>query len=137
MMGITSLVLTFMPAMIAAVGVLQWRTFKLRHESLLPVERKSYIRQLGTAAALSHFQLWAGMSVALVIWWLLIGPRPLQLALFGGVLAFSAAFQVAVFGVAVWMARYRSRRPGASLSCFRFSSERRHHCSCSGCGVGP
>jgi hypothetical protein len=111
MMGLTSLVLSFMPA-IATVGVLQWRTFKLGHESLLPVERNSYIRQLGTAAALSHFQLWAGMSVALVLWWLLVGPRPFQLAPLGGVLAFSAAFQVVVFGVVVWLARYRSKGMG-------------------------
>jgi len=108
MVNITSLALTFAPAMIAAVGVLQWRTFKLGHESLLPVDRKSYLRQLGTAAALSHVQLWTGMSAALALWWLLVGSRPLQLALLGGVLAFSAAFQIMVFGAVVWIARYRS-----------------------------
>jgi hypothetical protein len=112
MMGITSIVLTFVPPMLAVIGILQWRTFKLNHESLLPVERKCYIRQLGAAAALSHFQLWAGMSVALVLWWLLIGPRPLQLALFGGVLAFSAAFQVALFGLVVWIAWYQAKARG-------------------------
>jgi hypothetical protein len=116
-MGITSLVLTCVPAMIAAIGVLQWRTFKVGRESLLPVERKSYIRQLVAAAALSHFQLWAAISVALVIWWLLIGPRPVQLAVLGGVLAFSAAFQVVVFGVAIWWARYRSNGRGAVVLC--------------------
>ncbi len=108
MLAMTSLALAFIPAIIAAMGMLQWRPFKLTHELLLPVERKSYIRQLGTAAALSHFHLWAGMSMALALWWLLVGPRPLQLALLGGVLAFSAAIQVAAFGVLVWVARYRS-----------------------------
>jgi hypothetical protein len=108
MMGMTAFVLTFLPAIIAVAGVLQWRTFKLSRELLLPVERKNYIRQLGTAAALGHFQFWTGMSIALLLWWLLLGPRPLYLAMFGGILAFSAAFQGFVFGIVVWMARYRS-----------------------------
>ena len=107
-MGLTCLILTSLPAVITAVGVFQWRTFRLRRESLLPIHRRAYIRELGTAAALSHFQLWAGMSVALALWWLLVGPRPLPLALLAGVLVFSGAFQVAVFGVAVWAARYRT-----------------------------
>jgi hypothetical protein len=107
MMGMTSFALIFGPASIITVAVFQWRTFKLWHELLLPVERTTYIRQLGTAAAISHFQAWAGMSAALVLWWLLIGPRPLQLALLGEALGFSAAFQVGVFGVVVWISRYR------------------------------
>jgi hypothetical protein len=111
MMGMTSLVSTLVPAFLAAVGVLQWRTSTLRYESLLPVDRRSYLRQVGTAAAVGHFRLWAGMSVALALWWLLIDPRPLPLARLGGVLAFSAAFQVGVFGVVVWVARYPSRAP--------------------------
>ena len=41
----------------------------------------------------------------------------------GRSVAFSAAFQVVVFGVAVWMARYRTRA-GASVSCSRSSLER-------------
>jgi hypothetical protein len=81
---------------------------------LLPVERKSYIRQLGAAAALSQLQLWGGTSVVLLLWWLLnwrllAGPQPFPLAVVAGVLAFSAAFQVAVFGVVAWTARYRSK----------------------------
>jgi hypothetical protein len=112
MTGVVSLALTSTPALITAVGVLQWRPFKLNRESLLPVQRKSYLRQLGAAAALSQFQLWAGMSAALVLWSLLVGPRPVELAPLGGVLAFSAAFQVAVFGVVVWAARYRSKALG-------------------------
>lgn len=114
MVGTTTLILIFLPAMLTLVGVLQWRQFQLRHESLLPVRRTSYIRQVFAAAALSQFQLWAGMSVVLVLWWLLIGPRPFHYALLGGALAFSAAFQVAIFGVAVWSARYRSPSPSPS-----------------------
>jgi hypothetical protein len=108
MLGLTSLVLTFLPPILSALGVLQWRTFKLRHELLLPVERKTYLRQLGAAAAASHFQLWAGIGAALMLWWILAGPWPLQRAPLGNVLAFSAAFQVATFSVVVWLARYRA-----------------------------
>jgi hypothetical protein len=106
--GTMSFALTVLPATIATVGVLQWRTFKLRYELSLPVERKSYLRQLVTAAALSHVGLWGGMSVALVLWWLLNAPQPLPIAKLFDVLAFSAAFQIVFFGVAVWIARYRS-----------------------------
>jgi hypothetical protein len=107
MIGITAFVLNFAPAM-ASVGIFNWRAFKLGHEASLPVARKSYLRQLGAAAALSHFQLWGGMAVALMLWWLLAGPRPFPRAMLAGVLALSAAFQVGVFGVMVWTARYRS-----------------------------
>jgi hypothetical protein len=115
MMAMTSLVLTFVPAIIAAANVTQWRKLKLRHESLLPVQRESYVRQLGAGTALSHFQAWAGMAIAVLCWWLLIGPRPLRLAPLGGVLASSAEFQVAIFAVLVWTARYRSLIPATFL----------------------
>jgi hypothetical protein len=110
--GMASFVLTLMPTVAAIGGVFQWRNFNGGQTLLLPVERKTYIRQLGAAAALSHFQLWAGMSVALLLWLLLLGAGPLQPAMLAGVLAFSAAFQVVVFGAAVWTARYRSRALG-------------------------
>lgn len=108
MLGTTSYILIVAPTMFAG-GIYRWRMFKLGYESSLPVKRKSYIRQLGIAAALSHFQLWGGMSAVLMSWWLLAGPRPLPLATLAGVLAFSAAFQIAVFGLMVWTSRYRSR----------------------------
>jgi hypothetical protein len=105
--GVISFVLTLMPA-VATVGILQSRMLKLGRELLLPVQRKSYIRQLGTAAAVSHLQLWAGMSLGFLLSLLLTGPRPIQLAVLAGVLASSAAFQVAAFGLLVWVARYRT-----------------------------
>jgi hypothetical protein len=88
--------------------VFHWRIFRQGQELLLPVQRKSYIRQLGMAAALGHLQLWAGQCVLLVLWWLLAGPRPFPLALLAGVLAFSAAFLLGAFGSVAWVARYRS-----------------------------
>ena len=50
------------------------------------------------------------------------GPQPFPLAMLAGVLALSAAFQVAVFGVVVWTARYRSR-VGARHLLWRRSSD--------------
>jgi hypothetical protein len=76
------------------------------------VEQKSYLRQLGTAAALSHLQVWAGVTVAVLLWWLLTSPNTFQPAAVAGMLGFSAAFQLMVFGVAAWTARYRSRALG-------------------------
>lgn len=108
MMGLISMILTFLPAVIAAMGVFQTRRFKLGLESLRPVQRSNHLRQVGMAVFVNHFQLWGGLSAALVLWWLLVGPRPLLLASLGGVLLFSAAFQLLVFGVAVWTARERS-----------------------------
>jgi hypothetical protein len=60
------------------------------------------------AFALTLLQLWGGISIALGLWWLLAGPRVLQFEMFAGVVAFSAVFQVVIFGVVVWVARYRS-----------------------------
>jgi len=105
--GVVLFVLALMPA-VATMGVFQSRTLKLGRELLLPVPRTSYIRQLGTAAALSQFQLWAGMSLGFLLSLLLTSPRPLQLAVLAGVLASSAAFQVAAFGLLAWVARYRT-----------------------------
>ena len=99
-----------MPLLATFNGVFYCR--KMGRALLLPIQRKTYIRQLGTAAALSHFQLWAGMALVLTLWRLLIGPQPLPWSVLAGVLAFSAAFQVAAFSVVVWTARYRLRAVG-------------------------
>lgn len=115
MLGITSIILTFPPTLAVAMGMLQWRTFKLSRELLLPVARRDYIRQLGAAASVSVFQIWIGTSVALTLWWLLVGPRPISIALFGGALAYSAAFQVVFFGVMAWVSRYRSKILGIAV----------------------
>ena len=46
-MGVTSFLLTFMPAVAAMGGISQWRMFKLGHELLLPVERKNLHPTIG------------------------------------------------------------------------------------------
>jgi hypothetical protein len=110
MAGIAFLCLTLLPFFTTAGGMFYWR--KMGHALLLPVERKSYIRQLIAAGALCHWQFWGSTGLALALWWLLFGPRPVPLASFPALLAFSAAFQAALFGVLVWTARCRSRAIG-------------------------
>ena len=94
------------PALVAMQNQIQCRPGPAL---LLPIERKTYIRQLGMAVALSQFQLWAGLSVVPLLWGLATAPLLPQLAMLIGVLAFSAAFQVLVFGALTWTARYRSK----------------------------
>ena len=107
--GFVSMILNFLP-MVATMTVIPRRTGMFGRELLMPVDRKSYIRQLGAAVALNHFQLWGGASIALALWYLLTNINPqTQHATFSGMLAFSGAFQVGAFGILVWTAQYCSR----------------------------
>jgi hypothetical protein len=115
MIGMTSMILTSLPAIVVAAGAPQWRKFKLGREALLPVERIAYIRQLGLAAAASHFALWAGIGGTLVLWWLVAGPQPLPLSLLAIMLLYSAAFQIAAFGLSTWAARFRASTAGTPV----------------------
>ena len=51
----------------------------LGRELLLPVDRLSYVRQLGVAAVVVQFKLWAGTSVALALWLSLTARQSLSL----------------------------------------------------------
>ena len=66
-------VLTMMP--VSTMMGVALKIPMLGYESLMPVERKTYLRQVGAAFALSLLQLWGGISIALGLWWLLAGPR--------------------------------------------------------------
>ena len=105
---VTSFVLSVLPVIAGGFRVLGGG-FEPGRGLLLPVQRKSYIRRLGMAAALSQFQLWAGLSVVLLLWWLLAAPLSFPHALFAGMLVSTAAFQVVLFGLLAWTARYRSK----------------------------
>jgi hypothetical protein len=73
----------------------------------LPVGRKAYVRQLAAAAALSDFQVWCGIVVALAIW-PPPGARPSSFGGFAAEVVLSAAIQVLNFGIVVWTTSYRS-----------------------------
>jgi hypothetical protein len=85
----------------------------LQHELLLPVDRKSYVRQFGMAAAFSQFQLWCGVVVVFVVWLLLVCPQSVPPAMLAIMLTTSAAIQIGSFGIVAWISRYRSTLPVA------------------------
>jgi hypothetical protein len=97
------LLLVLLPATVN-LFTLAPRTHAMRHELCMPVARKTYLWQLGAAAALSHLQLWLRISAAAVLCWVLAaGWRPAY-ADIARVLAFAGLFQVWFFGVGVWWA---------------------------------
>lgn len=99
---------TVFPAMMAVAHAFS-RIPAINHELLLPLDRRSYLRQIGTTAALNHFLIWAGASIGIVAWWLLTASEPLQLPLLTTTVACSAVYQLWVFGAVVWMAKRPSR----------------------------
>ena len=120
-LGMMLFMWTFMP-LCGVLGAFLRRIPMLGHELLMPVDRKTYVRQLGTAASLSILQLWGGMVVALILWCLLMGPRPLPYATLASGAIISAAFQVITFAVMVWIVGYRSTKWLAALMFVLFLS---------------
>jgi hypothetical protein len=85
------------------------RIAMLGRELLLPVDRPSYMRQLGMAAAVGHLEVWAGMSVGLTLWFLLTATwQSFSFTDLALVLGIYALLQPWFFGVGVWFLRYRS-----------------------------
>ncbi|MHB1035662.1 MAG: hypothetical protein ACYC35_12225 [Pirellulales bacterium] len=79
----------------------------LAYEVLLPVDRPTYVRQMGMAVAVGQFQLWAGMSVGIALWFLLIARQPFSCANLAVWLGIFAFLQPWFFGVGAWFVRYR------------------------------
>ncbi len=92
----------------ATMGVLT-KAKSLGFELMLPVDRKTYFRQLGLAAISSLFLLWATVSATLLVWWMTLGPQPVPYATLFRAAAFAAVVQVLLFGVFAWFLRYRSQ----------------------------
>jgi hypothetical protein len=88
-----------------------WRRRKLLlHESLICVDRASYLKQVGMAAALGQLRTWLCMAAVSVLWWCWVVQQPLSVTV-AYVLAFSALSQAAFFGLNVWLLQFRSRIP--------------------------
>ena len=68
---IMSFVLTILPAA-TTIGTMVMRTTMIGRELALPVERKSYIRQVGIATVLAQLQFWCVLSIALLLGLLLM-----------------------------------------------------------------
>ena len=106
-LSVTQLILVLFPGPVATAALAQWPVNADRG-LCLPVERRTFLRQVGAATALSYLELWLGASVAVASWWLLAAkPRP-ELADTCRALAVSFLFLVWYFGLGVWLARYRS-----------------------------
>jgi hypothetical protein len=99
---------SFVPAGFVGMSLWQRRLFVLPRESLLCVDRPTYLKQVGMAAMLNQFQLWLGMVVLLLVWWQWAASE-LPAIRIAYTLAFSALLQPALFGVCVWILRLRSR----------------------------
>ena len=89
-------------------GALGFRKVRsLSRDLLMPVRRDAFLRQLGTAAAIGQFQVWTAVVIANILLMLTVTqePHPLLLA---HAIAFSALSQIWMFGLTVWIMRYRS-----------------------------
>jgi hypothetical protein len=80
----------------------------LGREILLPVDRPSYVRQLGMAVAVGQLQLLAGMSFGLTIWLFLTARQPFSFTNLAFVLGIITLLTPWFFGVGVWFLRYRN-----------------------------
>ena len=92
-----------------STSVALWQAHQPSREILLPVDRATYIRQLGISAASGYFIAWAlawGLS-------LLLYAARFSAAISGKLLVdlslISAFSQVPSFAIAVWVARFRSK----------------------------
>lgn len=94
----------FLPTMLAAtqsIGWLKLRTCTMSHELMLPVDRRSYVRQFVAGMALGYFQLWGVICIPLVLWWLTVAQLPSSVYL-EGVVAVASLFQLWLFGVTIF-----------------------------------
>jgi hypothetical protein len=106
-LSVGQLILVLFPGPVATGALAQWPV-NVDRGLCLPVERRTFLRQVGAAAALSYFELWLTVSVAVVVCWLLAAkPRP-EVAEIARALAVSFLFLFWFFGLGVWLARYRS-----------------------------
>ena len=93
------------------VGILRLRRGALLpRETLLCIDRPTYLKQVGAAAAISQLEMWLCSVVGVLIWWWLaayevFSPKVVL------ALAFSALLQPWFFGVGVWFVRFRSPLP--------------------------
>jgi hypothetical protein len=107
MIGFT-LFLPLVFPMVFMIGQSTRRFRTLGRELLLPVDRGAYLRQLGAALAVCQLHVWAVMTGVLVAWWLLTASEPVAWGRLACGLPISVLLQIWIFGVHVWLARYRS-----------------------------
>lgn len=94
----TTFFIFLLPASMS-MGFLSERTKVMAVEVLLPVDRAAYLRQIGTLAAVVHFQLWSAMGVAAGVFWCAAGGQSFSLANLVGLLIASGLAQLGFFGL--------------------------------------
>ncbi len=99
--GFLRAVLVLVPAFVA-LATLSRRIHTMGHELCMPLSRKTYLRQLGAAAALLHFQLWLIISAAVVLCWILAAAGRPAYADIAWALLFAGLLQVWFFGWGAW-----------------------------------
>ncbi len=105
--------LTFVVWLIAcpsfmSLSQLERQNYPLGYEIMLPVDRRTYLKQVGMAVAISCLRKWGGMYAAFMLWWIMAAPEPLRFGLVVNVLACSALAQVGLFGIGLcvtWLAK--------------------------------
>ena len=91
-------------------GWLMLRTRTLGYELMLPVDRRSYVRQLSVALALCYFQLWGVICATITGWWLVAVRTPPPLSYLGSLAAAALLMQIFQFGVIVFAYAITSHR---------------------------
>ena len=91
------------------------RNHQLGYEIMLPVQRRTYLKQVGMAVAVSWLRKWGGMCAAFMLWWITAASEPLRLGLAVNILVFSAGAQVGLFGIVLCVASSAQREPPQRL----------------------
>lgn len=102
----------FLWSILLPVGIIhgawlqRWRHLEV--ELLRPIDRPSYIKQLGVAMAINVLQVWVIFATAILIDALIPSRQPIAWTPLIISLGASLALQTLGFGVVIWMMRYRS-----------------------------
>jgi hypothetical protein len=99
-------IVSFIP--ITMAGTIR-QTHRLSRELLLPIDRPSYIRQMGINAAINIFAAWAVAWGFLVLLYVFLLPNSYSAATLGYLTLISALMQALFFGILVWIARHDSK----------------------------
>lgn len=101
-------ILSFMPSCMAWGPVVHWRASTLAGGMLLPVDRRTLVRQVGAAAAIDQLGFWASMGACMALCAWFADPKAFSVADFAVLLGVFTLLQFWFFGVGAWFARYRS-----------------------------
>ena len=103
----------FLPLLMSTTQLMSWLTLRLRvagHELVLPVERRTYARQVGAALALGCFQIAGTMCAGIIAWWLLAIATPPPVLHVISLAAIALLMQIFMFGVLVFAWTVTSNR---------------------------